>query len=71
MVLKTIKIACNDLSERAEELIPDAEGITDIKVVLRIPALTDQADCVPAIHVETDCYVKRIAAEEIYKMLVS
>ena len=69
MAIKVIKMACSDLMERAEELVPDTEAITNVDVVLHIPSLMDEGNCVPTIHVKTDCYASRILADEICNML--
>ena len=69
MAIETVKIACQDLMDRVEEIIPKTEGITDIDVILHIPTLTDNRECLPTISVQIDGYASRIAAEKICEML--
>ena len=69
MAIKTVKIACQDLMDRADEIIPKGESITDIDVIMHIPSLTDDSECIPTISVQVDGYVSRIAFEKICEML--
>ena len=69
MTIETIKIACQDLIDRAEELIPDVDCVTGINVVMKIPSLSDRVDCIPTVKVVTDCYTSRVAAEKIIDMM--
>lgn len=68
MAIETINIACKDLMERAEKLIPDTEGITGVDLVLHIPSLTDDSNVLPTITIQTDAYTSRVAAEKIAMM---
>lgn len=69
MAVAVCKIAGEELIERAEELIPDTEGVKDIDIWIRIPSLSDDAFCVPEIQVDTNVYPKRAAIEKIAKLV--
>lgn len=65
MAIETVKLACQDLMDRAEELIPNTEGITSIEVNLRIPTLTDSVSEIPELTVTTNAYPQRMTVEKI------
>lgn len=70
MAIETIKIACQDTLDRVEEIVPDIDCITDIDVVIHIPTLTDDAAVIPEIKIMTNAYIRRVAAEKIFDMLL-
>lgn len=59
MAISACKIAGEELIQRAEELIANAEGIKDIDIWIRIPSLSDDPCCVPELQVTTNVYPKR------------
>ena len=63
------RIAGEEMIERAEELIPNTEGVTEIDIRIRIPSMTDDPYLIPEICVETDVYPRRIAMEKIEKVI--
>ena len=65
MAIKTVNLACQDLMERAEELIPDTSGITSIEVNLRIPTQTDSLDSLPEVTVTTNAFPRIKTVEKI------
>lgn len=65
LAVSVCKLAGQDLAERAEELIPDTEGIKDIDIWIRIPSLSDDPACIPEIEVQTNLYPKRKTMELI------
>ena len=64
--IEVLKIAGQELIDRAEELICNTEYIKDINIWIRIPSLTDDPNVVPEIEVSTNVYPKR---ENLYKIL--
>lgn len=71
MAVEVAKIAGQELIDRAEELIPNTEGVKEINIWIRIPSLTDDAFTIPEIEVNTDVYPKRAAIDKIAKLLTS
>ena len=69
MAIEVAKIAGEELVNRAEELIPDTEGVRDIDIWIKIPSLTDDILVVPEIQVLTNVYPKRETMEKIAKRL--
>ena len=70
MAVAVCKIAGEELIERAEELIPNTDGVKDIDIWIRIPSLSDYSFCVPEIQVDTNVYYpKRAAIEKIAKLV--
>lgn len=69
MAVAVCKIAGEELIERAEELIPNTDGVKDIDILIRIPSLSDNSFCVPEIQVDTNVYPKHAAIEKIAKLV--
>ena len=69
MAVAVCKIAGEELIERAEELIPNTDGVKDIDIWIRIPSISDNSFCVPEIQVNTNVYPKRAAIEKIAKLV--
>lgn len=65
MAVSVCKLAGKDLVERAEELIPDTEGVISIDICIHIPSMTDDPYCVPEMNVTTTVYPKRQTRELI------
>ncbi len=65
MAIESVKIACQDLMDRAEEIIPETESIFGINVELHIPTMTDRSDSIPSLKVTVEAYPKRVAIEKI------
>lgn len=63
------KIAGEEMIERAEELIPNTEGVTQIDIRIWIPSMTDDPYLIPEIRVESDVYPRRLAMEKIAKVI--
>lgn len=67
--IEIIKIAGQELIERAEELIPNTEGIKDLDIWIRIPSETDDPYLIPEIQINTELYPRRKTLEEkIFKL---
>ena len=64
MAVEILKIAGQDLIDRADEIIPYAEMATNIDVVMHIPTLTDDPDVIPTIKIIGDFFVHRISQEK-------
>lgn len=63
------KIAGEEMIERAEELIPNTEGVSQIDIRIWIPSMTDDPYFIPEIRVESDVYPRRLAIEKIAKVI--
>ena len=70
MAIETLKLIGQELIDRAEELIPNTEGIKSIDVWTSIPTMSDSELFIPEIRVNTSAYPKRITLEKFIKMNV-
>lgn len=68
MAIEVVKIAGQDLIDRAEELIPNTEGVKEIDIWIRIPSMTDDPYVVPEIQVNTEVYPKRNSINKIFEL---
>ena len=59
MAINVIKIAGQELIDRAEELVCNTDMIKDVDIWIRIPSLTDDPNIVPEIEVSTNVYPRR------------
>lgn len=71
MAVEVVKIAGKELIDRAEELIPNTEGVKKIDIWISIPTLSGDAFDIPEIQVSTDVYPKRIAVDKIIRLITS
>lgn len=69
MAVEILKIAGQELIDRADEIIPYAEMATNIDVVMHIPTLTDDPDVVPTIKIVGDFFVHRVSQEKIIDLI--
>lgn len=69
MAIEVAKIAGQELVERADELIPNAEGIKDIDIWIRIPSISDDALDIPDIQVNVNVYPKKIAVDRMIRLM--
>ena len=69
MAVKLLKMMGQDLIDRAEELIPDTEGVKDIDVWLRIPSLSRDQE-LPEIQISTNIRSKAYTSNKIMKLLM-
>ena len=69
MAVAVCKIAGQDLIDRADDLIPNVEGVKDINIWIRIPSLTDDPLCVPEIEVSTNVYPRKAIVSKIANLL--
>ncbi len=69
MAVAVTKIAGQELVDRAEELIPNAENVKELNIWIRIPSLSDDSLNIPEIQVNTDVYPKHAAIEKIVKLI--
>lgn len=69
--INIVKIAGQELIDKAEKLIPQGSGFQKIEINARIPipTMTDDPDCLPEINIETKKYIDREAFETIYTLL--
>lgn len=68
MAIEMLKLMGQELIDRAEELIPNAEGIKNIDVWVSIPTMSDSELCIPEIRVNTSAYPKRMALEKFMEL---
>lgn len=68
MAIEILKLMGQELIDRAEELIPNTEGIKDIDVWISIPTMSDSELCIPEIRVNTIAYPKRMALEKFMEL---
>lgn len=54
--VEALKIFGKELSERAEELVPDAKRVRDVNVRVRIPSLSDNLNDIPEIEVSVNVF---------------
>lgn len=54
MAVEALKLAGEELINRADSLIPHAERIENVDIWIRIPSLTDNTLDVPTVEVTTD-----------------
>lgn len=69
--LKLIKLACQDLINRSNEIIPNVEGMYKTTITLIIPIETNTTEIVaeaPTIKVEYESYSSRDVIKEIYNI---
>lgn len=66
MAIESVKIAAQELIDRADELICKTDCIKDINIWINIPSITDDPNVVPEIEVQTNVYPRR---ETITKIL--
>lgn len=69
MAAGIIRIAGEELTQRAEELVPNTEHISDITISIKIPSLTDDKTFIPSIQISTSVYPRHIAEEKIINLL--
>lgn len=63
-VVEVIKIVGRELMERANELVPDAEYVTDTDIHIRVPSYTDQIE-IPEISVTCNVFPAMASVEKI------
>lgn len=68
MAIEMLKLMGQELIDRAEELIPNTEGIKDIDVWISIPTMSDSELCIPEIRVNTIAYPKRMVLEKFMEL---
>ena len=54
MAVEALKLAGQELINRADALVPNAERVSEINVWVRIPSLTDSSLDLPSIEVQAD-----------------
>lgn len=69
MTVETVKLAGQELIDRAEELIPNTTMVKNTDIWIRIPSFTDDQLNVPEIEVQTDVYPSRVALEKYVNLL--
>ena len=69
MAIEVAKIAGQELVERADDLIPNAEGIKDIDIWIRIPSISDDALDIPDIQVNVNVYPKKFAVDRMIRLM--
>lgn len=64
----TLKAFGEELINRAEELIPNAQKVKSINVWIKIPTLSDNMFDLPEMEVECDVYPSRVTIDKIIGM---
>ncbi len=62
-VIEAVKLAGQELIDRAEELIPNTKGIKNVDIWIRIPSATDDPLNVPEMNVSVDVYPRQSALQ--------
>lgn len=72
MAVEVVKIVGQEIVDRAEELIPNAESFNDIDIRVCIKSLSEVDFRIPEIQVNTDAniYLKNEAIEKISNMIL-
>lgn len=68
-VMETTKLACQDIIDRIEELVPDTEGVISTEIHIRIPTMTDKTDSIPTCEIHTEVYPKMRTVEKIIEVI--
>lgn len=68
-VMEVTKLACQDIIDRIEELVPDTEGVISTEIHIRIPTMTDKTDSLPTCEINTEVYPKMRTVEKIIDIL--
>ena len=68
IAIEMLKLMGQELIDRAEELIPSTEGITDIDVWISIPTMSGSEMYIPEIRVNTSAYPKRMALKKFMEL---
>lgn len=68
-MIEVIKIACQDVLDHVEDLVPKSEGLYNVDLTIHIPSLTDDSDCVPTITLTAGSYPNRLATDKILELL--
>lgn len=64
----TLKAFGEELINRAEELIPNAEKVKSINVWIKIPTLSDDMFDLPEMEIECEVYPSRVTIDKIIGM---
>ena len=65
--VETVKAFEQELIDRADELIPNAQKVKSVNVWIRIPTLSDTID-LPEMEVECEVYPSRVTLDKIFGM---
>lgn len=68
-MIEIIKIACRDVIDRVDDLVPKSDGLFNVDLVIHIPSITDDPDCIPTIKLNTEGYTTRLATEKIIDLM--
>lgn len=69
MAVKTVKLAGQELIDRAEEFIPNATNVKNIDIWISIPSLSSDTFDIPEIEIKTDVYPSRDAYEKYINLV--
>lgn len=64
----TLKAFGEELINRAEELIPNAQKVKSINVWIKIPTLSDNMFDLPEMEVECEVYPSRVTLKKIMEI---
>lgn len=66
--IEFIKLTCQDLIDRAEEIVPTTEGIISIDVDIHIPTKSDDPLQLPEYSISIQAYPTRETVNKIIKL---
>lgn len=69
MTVETVKLAGQELIDRAEELIPNTTMVKGTDIWIHIPSFTDDEFNPPVIEVQTDVYPSRVTLGKYVDLL--
>ena len=68
-MIEVIKIACQDVLDRVEDLVPKSEGLYNVDLIIHIPSLTDDPNCIPTVTLNVGAYPNRLATDKILELV--
>ena len=63
--METTKLACQDVIDRIEELVPDIKGTISVEICIHIPTMADKSGSIPTYEIHTEVYPKMNTIEKI------
>ena len=67
--LEIIKLVCQDMIDRVDDIVPDVEGVHNIDVNIEIPSLTDDPNVFPEYSISVNGYPARTMCDRILDIL--
>lgn len=67
--IEIIKVACQDIIDRADELVPNIKRCINTDILIHIPTLTDDSMVIPTVTVTSGNFISRVAEDKIFDIL--